>query len=659
MNIINNMTINKNLILILFIASIVLLFPITIHASVFYDDIYDGIIRAIPKLIINVALIVSTSILNFSMGLLSWVTGPDFIGMGAADVTEGSATYNFIVAAGWGIVRNLANAALIIGLVYIAINVILGNEESSIKKTLINFILIALLINFTPVICGFIIDGSNIVMNSFLTGGSGSNYATAIKTAFDSNNNGSDDIWSKLASGAIITIFALIASVIYLLYTALFALRHIMLWILVIVSPIAFATKVFPKSEYLTKFFPSITYWNEWWSQFIQWCVIGIPAGFFMYLSNQLMAKIGSSGGVIVSTSSVAGSSPILQEILPYIIPFAFLIVGFFITISAGQQAASSTVGGGALGSAVGSALGVATTGIATRLGGGAMSKIGGVGDWAKEGTIGTAGALLKGEGIKSLGFGNEGFKAREEGRQSFSDWKTRTKEKIAETPIAGRFVGTPDPEKADQHEYDKYNKLWSFDQRKKAEARLSKENSADFLDGAVDKTKSDAENSAEYQRRLSSISANGSDKVKLDGYLHASGNINLIGGAAAAPAALSDYLTKSKIDDVGSSIRKMNAKDARERITPEGIENNPIILKNLGPKQGANIMKDGSEEQRRAMRDTILNPNKNQQFMDYMREVNLIRGGGIPGHAGARAIEEAQNAHTRAVKLLKEVYKN
>jgi hypothetical protein len=652
------MKINKNLFSVLIIFIVLLLPLYNVYAGDFLADLTSGIFRQIPLLIINILCYVSTYILGATIGLLSWVTGPNFITMGAADVTEGSATYNFIVAMGWGIVRNLANAALIIGLVYIAINIILGNEEKSIRDTLIRFIIIALLINFTPVICSFIIDSSNIVMNSFLTGGSGSNYANQISTAFNTTVNSAiklegKELFNVLATGLVITIFSLIASVIYTLYSALFIIRHIFLWILVILSPIAFATKVFPNSKYITKIFPSITYWDEWWNQFIQWCVVGIPAGFFMYLSNQLMVAIAQNGGTIVPTSSVSGVPAVLQGIFPYLIPLAFLIVGFFITISAGQQAASGTVGGGALGAAIGGALGAATTGLATRLGGGALSRIGGAGDWAKEGTIGTAGALLKGEGTKAFGFGNEGFKAREGGRQAVSDWKTRTKEKIAEMPVAGRLINAPDPEKANQHEYDKYNKLWNFDQRKKAETRLSKENSADFLDGAVDKTKSAKENSAEYQRRLDSISANGSDKVKLDGYLHASGNINLIGGPAAAPAALNNYLAKSKIDDVGTSIRKMSAKDARERITPEGLENNPIILKNLGPKQGANIMKDGSEEQRRVLKNkTVGNANFN----------NYILGEAAIMHNPASDPDEINKAKAnveRALRLINEVVKN
>ncbi|GAI30419.1 unnamed protein product, partial [marine sediment metagenome] len=61
------------------------------------------------------------------------------------------------------------NMLLVLILVYIAIATILRLAGYETKKLLITFIIVALLVNFSPVICGLIVDASNIVMNFFLS----------------------------------------------------------------------------------------------------------------------------------------------------------------------------------------------------------------------------------------------------------------------------------------------------------------------------------------------------------------------------------------------------------------------------------------------------------------------------------------------------------
>lgn len=341
---------------------------------------------AIAKIIIDVQRSVGSSIVTVSQILLTQSTNSDIL-------TQASSENNVIVQAGWGIVRNIANAALVIGLIIIAITIILGYQENKAKQVLINFILIALLINFTPVICGFIIDGANVITSSFLSGGTNTGFAGAIEQAYGliekaTNKNPLD----KIVLGTILFIFSIVASVIMFLYSLLFMARTVILWILVIVSPIAFATKVFPQSKYIKKIFPSITYWDDWWESFIQWAVIGIPAAISLYLSMYLTA--GASAGLSAMTSN-----NILDTLMPFATPFIFMIAGFFITISSGGQV-GAVVGGLA-------AAGFAAT--AGRAIGWGKEKAKAGGEWAFEGAKRTAaGAAL---GALEGGAGTEGFK--------------------------------------------------------------------------------------------------------------------------------------------------------------------------------------------------------------------------------------------------------
>ncbi|MDD5555155.1 MAG: hypothetical protein PHO19_00565 [Candidatus Pacebacteria bacterium] len=280
----------------------------------------------------SILAVIAQGILSIGSGLLNWVISPDFMGTTIQN--------NPVVQSGWETVRNLANVALVFGLVAIAISIILGFQETKAKKALINFIGIALLINFTPVICGVMIDFANKLMGLFLSSGANIAMTNAIETGL------SPDIFDFNASPVApvaYLLFALFASVIYFLYAFVFIARHVVLWILVIVSPIAFASKVLPEGRYIKKLFPSITYWDEWWDNFLQWLVIGIPASFSLYLSNKIIAEMAVSPLV----SRPGGDISEFGTLFSFIVPLAFLVVGFFVTISSGGQITEMAAGYG------------------------------------------------------------------------------------------------------------------------------------------------------------------------------------------------------------------------------------------------------------------------------------------------------------------------
>lgn len=353
------------------------LFPLGLQStSIVGDVVLNQITNGILNFVVGFINILSKTLLSLGTGLLASVIAKN---------TSVALTDVPIVVAGWGIVRNLANAALIVGLVIIAIRIILGNQETQAKKTLITFILIALLINFTPAICGFIIDGSNIIMNSFLTGGISNSYATAITNAMTEGQNQSA-IENKTMAAIVVFIFSIVSFVIYTLYAILFLARKVILWLLVIASPLAFATKVFPDNKYVRMLFPSIAYWDEWWSQFIQWCVIGIPAGLSVYLSNMLMKTI-ASGASVVPSSTTDGVAIVTAILFSYLTPLIVLLAGFFISISSGGQ--------------IGSFVGGVATGLWAGTGARAVEKIKGTGNWAvggaKRAAIGGIGGAIEG----------------------------------------------------------------------------------------------------------------------------------------------------------------------------------------------------------------------------------------------------------------------
>jgi len=311
---------------------------------------FIGAIMSIPiniiSILLQVTLIVSNLVVGIAGFLLNWVLSPYF--------TSLPYTHGGIVDVGWPIVRDFINMFFIIALVIIGLATALRIKEYQAHKTLPSLIIIAVLINFTPVICGLIIDASNIVMNFFLeyvTGfkmmgnffaQQGGMLSSLFSTHFFDLSNAANVLGKTIAMIA----FDWMAALIFIMYAGLFIMRYIMIWVLVIVSPIAFFSRIFSGDQ--KYIFKSILGWDEWWKQFIEWSLIGVIGAFFLYLGEQLLVHMPpqiTSG----ATSDLAWgfiTVPVVElinNLLPYGVVIAFLFIGFMVAIS------SSAMGAGAI----------------------------------------------------------------------------------------------------------------------------------------------------------------------------------------------------------------------------------------------------------------------------------------------------------------------
>jgi hypothetical protein len=291
-------------------------------------DIFSGMIGVSGALLVGL-----TSIpLSLSQAALGWVTSDDFINVSFTGGKKGDANYNMVVDEGWKIMRNLVNMFIVLGFVIVGIATILGIQEYNAQKLLPLLIAIALLINFTPVICGLVIDASNITMNHFLSGATldrgfvetASYQAKAVMGA-----EGLEAI-EKAGLAFVFAGFNIIGAVVFGLFALLFAVRYLAIWILVILSPLAFFCYIFPKARGV---------WSAWWTQFFQWCIIGIPAAFFIYLSNILIAQM-SKGGVVSNPTGEISTTG-FGSLFMYMIPLAFMVIGLFASFKTGAMGAT------------------------------------------------------------------------------------------------------------------------------------------------------------------------------------------------------------------------------------------------------------------------------------------------------------------------------
>ena len=494
---------------------------------------------------------IGNAIINLGRFILSYVLSPDFV--------DATGTNNPVVQEGWKMIRSLANAALIIGLVIIAINIILGKEEEQAKKTLVNFVIVALLINFTPLICGFIIDGANILAKGFIGDGI-SNSSIPINSANTKN------ITEAIIVCFLFLIFAVISFVIYILYAMLFAARAIILWILIIFSPIALATKVFPKSNAIRKFFPSILYWDDWYEMFLQWVILIIPAGIFIQLSNKSMEAI--------ATTSFNDSG---QEIISYtmtfmgnmIIPIALLLVGFMVTISSGGEVAAPI---GALGKKAWAATAGAAGGYAI---GKAKAGAKATGTWAKEGAIGMAAAPFVGQNPLS----KEG---RDIGRAEVD------KLKASVSGVVGKGK-----------DYLRIGEENTWAKRSAETEKQLKEGMDDYFDGTPEENVAKfkmAQQQIEKERISGSLSKKDLSRQAENLFVAAANNGDI------EDDAILEFLENSKTKgievDYGKMLRGTSATEIMKKYRPKALERGFIAKELVGTKQGEFIQFDNRATQ-------------------------------------------------------------
>jgi len=264
-----------------------------------------------------------TGILRLSIILFNWSTMPLF---GLPLTQPGTAPNgNPVIQVGWTLIRDITNMGFILGLVYIGIATALRISNFNTKKIFANLLIIALLINFSPVICGIVVDAGQLTMSFFLE--DVTDWSKVTEVLDDAKATSWAEIISSSGSfegvfGLVtILLFCMIASLIFFSYFFLFLIRNIAIWVLVIFSPAAFFAYIFPQTNKLFK---------QWWHQLVQWTFVGAIAAFFIYLSYYTIYlatdnKINVSAIPVQSDSQQNGvtRSPY------YFVALIFLAIGF------------------------------------------------------------------------------------------------------------------------------------------------------------------------------------------------------------------------------------------------------------------------------------------------------------------------------------------
>lgn len=189
-----------------------------------------------------------------------------------------------VVDIGWTIVKDVSNMLFIIALLVIAAGTVLRLENYRYNRLLSNLIIMAFLTNFSKFIAAFFIQGAQVLMLTFVNAFRESLFGNFVSMfgldkvlRFSETTSGSAldslSIFANLLAGLILVV---IATVVTAAILVVLVVRIVALWILVILSPLAFATQILPN----TKSFAS-----RWWSEFGKYVTQGPILAFFLWLA--------------------------------------------------------------------------------------------------------------------------------------------------------------------------------------------------------------------------------------------------------------------------------------------------------------------------------------------------------------------------------------
>ena len=242
----------------------------------------------------------------------------------------------------WVIIRDLCNMFFVLILLVIAFATILKLENYNVKKLLPKLLIMAVLINFSRTICGLAIDFSQVIMLTFVNAfaDAGGNFVSLLKVqdylklAKNTGNWAVDDsinLQSTVAGIVIAVLFMVIATITMIAILVIFVMRVIMLWVYIVLSPLAFLLSSFPMGQ---------KYSSQYWGEFVKYLINGPVLAFFIWLALITMSKLDINS---FAKTFAGGEVEMLQpdNFMHFIIAIGMLVGGLIVSQQIGGMGAS------------------------------------------------------------------------------------------------------------------------------------------------------------------------------------------------------------------------------------------------------------------------------------------------------------------------------
>lgn len=252
---------------------------------------------------------------------------------------------------GWQLIRNLCNIFFIVILLVIGLGTLFRLESYNYKHLLVKVVIAALLVNFSLVFGQAVLGVADTVQQQFLPDSTNVIRALGSKLMVepinkltDSSNFSTGNATTAGASFANLTkpIFALALALgaffTFLALAAFLVIRIVALWILLLVSPLAYVANVLPQTA---------SYTRSWWTHFLKYAFMTPVLAFFLNLSAVFvttMIRDQATFSQLLHTQKVSG------EIAQFVyLAGSQILTILFILVGLKAASSSGTYGGQAV----------------------------------------------------------------------------------------------------------------------------------------------------------------------------------------------------------------------------------------------------------------------------------------------------------------------
>jgi len=311
--------------------------------------------------VISAIVFIVWAVFGFIMQLGAW-----FLEAVITSISFSTFTKSEIVKTGWTITRDIANMFFVLAMMVMAFATILQIESYNWKRILPKLIIAALLINFSLVIAGVIIDFSQVTTKYFFNASTGQGLVSdivmsklnihsragdtvTINNLFEGDTQTNDNRMNGIYNAFIMAIpQALLGILVFLMAAIVFfaggfflIVRTIALWFLLIFAPLIWAFYILPVTK---------KYWDMWWQSFTKWIIFAPAYAFLLWLSIKIIQSdtlIRDAGMMNVSPDQFNNANQVfkLHYFMDYIIILGLLYGSLYIAQKSGVVGANAVVG--------------------------------------------------------------------------------------------------------------------------------------------------------------------------------------------------------------------------------------------------------------------------------------------------------------------------
>lgn len=239
-----------------------------------------------------------------------------------------------VVKSGFEVTLSFVNLLFVMAVIIIAFKMILQVGGHDDKKLLTHIILAALLVNFSMVIAGFLLDISNVLTNFFIKDIDG----IALMGAFNPQRfnqafgaTGFAGFWVAIAQ---ILFTIVIAGIILITISAVFimaTIRTVIVAGLLLLMPLTWGLWIFPSHDMQSHF-------SSWWKNFIKYGVTYLPTlTFFLWLAITTAGNVEFSPSTTAASAAMTGwGAKTISSLMQLVLVIGIIVFGLKASAEAG-----------------------------------------------------------------------------------------------------------------------------------------------------------------------------------------------------------------------------------------------------------------------------------------------------------------------------------